>query len=187
MATTTKKVSIQGYKGAFHQIAAEALLSPEITVLEREFFTQVFEDLKTGEVEYGVVATKNSIFGEISEVTKLFTANPNIQVIKELALPIQQNLIVIPGTQLSELREVHSQLPALEQCSLFFANHPELKKVETSDTALSVKSMMEKSDRSVGAIASTLAAKIYGAEILLPAIQDSIDNITTFVLIRKAK
>lgn len=186
MKNSAEHVSIQGFQGSFHHIAARQL-RPSAEIREREFFAQVFEDVLSGLSEFGIVAIKNSLFGEIPEVSKLFEKYPDVERHQELPLPIQQNLIVIPGTKLEEVTEVHSQLPALEQCGKFFAEHPQLKKVETTDTALSVKSMMDAQDKSVAAIASTLAAEIYGGEILVPAIQDSKDNVTTFVLFSKGK
>jgi prephenate dehydratase len=187
MNESLPRVSIQGFLGSFHHMAAELLLGKDIAIQEREFFKEVFEDVASGRVEYGVVATTNSLFGEIEEVTQLLPRYPSLRIINVVKLPIVQNFIVIPGTTLQTLREVHSQLPALEQCAKFFHAHPSLKTVETTDTALSVMRMMQRGDSTVAAIASARAAQLYQAEILLSSIQDSADNVTSFALLQRQK
>jgi prephenate dehydratase len=178
-------VSIQGYLGSFTHIAADKMLGEEVELRERSTFEEVFQDVINGVSTYGLVAIHNSIFGDIPDSTRLLKAHSELKVVNTLDLLIEQNLIVIPGTQFPEICEVHSQLPALEQCQIFLKKYPQWKQVETEDTALSVADMMEAGKKSVAAIGSSLAAKTYGAEILLANIHDSKNNITSFSLFQK--
>lgn len=184
-------ISIQGYKGSFHDTVASVLF-PERKVLERSTFREVFSDVKEGNAEFGVVAIENSIAGAILEnYDKL--RDSGLEVIGEYYLRIVHNLMALPGVKLGDVKEVWSHPMALKQCQDYLqANLPQAKEVETDDTARSAVAIKQlpqdgvQNPKQIAAIASKLAAEIYGMEILAPGIEDDPQNYTRFLIVTKS-
>jgi prephenate dehydratase len=179
-----KKISIQGYQGSFHHIASELLWGKDVELLERATFKEVFEDLLSQKVDYSICAVENTIAGSVSETLDLLLSK-DVYVIGEVVLHIHQNLIVIPGTKIEELKRVYSHPVALQQCLGFFEKYPQIELISTDDTGKSVERMMNKKDSTVGSVASTLAAKLFNAEILVPKIQMDQENYTRFFVLSR--
>ena len=96
---------------------------------------------------------------------------------------IRHNLIAVPGVKLAQVRKVISHPVALSQCRRFLASHPEFEVIPFYDTAGSVKHLMEAGLRDVAGIAPELAAKEYGADVLVPGVEDHAENFTRFHLV----
>jgi prephenate dehydratase len=179
-------ISIQGYQGSFHHMVAQQQFGNDLSLLERGTFREVFADVEAGRAKYGVAAVKNTIAGEIQETIdsmKTFSGH----VIEHVELPIEQHLIVYPGTTLNQITTIYSHPMAIKQCLPFLAEHPKWKIIETDDTAGSVKRVMAEKDTHAAAISSQISAEIYGAEILVHSIQAAKDNVTTFLILEKGK
>ncbi len=136
------------------------------------------------ESDGGVMAIENSIAGSILPNYNLLQKS-NLRIIGEIYLQIKQNLLVNPGIKLEDIREVHSHYMALLQCVDFLEKHPHWKLVETEDTALSAKHLQQHRSKHVAAIASTLAADLFGLEILAPGIQTMKNNYTRFLILQR--
>lgn len=178
------KVSIQGYEGSFHQVAARHLFGKDVEVLPCATFREVVKlalDKKTTDV--GLMAIENSLAGSILPNYHLLQQN-KLKVVGELYLHISQNLLVNPGVKLSDIKEVHSHPMALLQCLDFLGKHS-FKLVETEDTALSAKHLHQHRSKTTAAIASKLAAELYGLKVLAPDIQTQKNNITRFLVLRR--
>jgi len=178
------KVSIQGYEGSFHQVAARHLFGKDLEVLPCATFREVVKlalDKKTTDV--GLMAIENSLAGSILPNYHLLQQN-KLKVVGELYLHISQNLLVNPGVKLSDIKEVHSHPMALLQCLDFLGKHS-FKLVETEDTALSAKHLHQHRSKTTAAIASKLAAELYGLKVLAPDIQTQKNNITRFLVLRR--
>lgn len=181
------KVSIQGYRGSFHDIVARERFPGEPELLERGSFEEVFEDVSSGQAEYGVFAIENSIVGSFLENYDLLL-NYDLEIIREVYLRIVLNLIAIPGVKLKDVTEVYSHPRALQQCQRFLGKHASIKKIETDDTAGSVRMIKEQGLNNAAAIASSLAAELYQADILEKGIETDKKNYTRFlVLSRESK
>ena len=180
------RIAIQGYPGAFHEIAARFLFEDEdIDVQPAHTFEDLFEMVEIGEqADYGLMAIENTLAGSLMENYRLLN-NSNLSVIGEVYLRIKQNLLVLPGTRIEDLTEVHSHPIAIAQCREFFKKHPHIRLVETVDTALSAKLVRDQELKHVGAIASTLAADMYGLEVLAASIETNKKNHTRFLLLKK--
>jgi len=139
--TTGKtRVSIQGYEGSFHQVAAEEWFGRDVQVIPCATFREVVRvALSEAESEGGVMAIENSIAGSILPNYNLLQQS-KLRVVGEIYLQIGQNLLVNPGVQLEDIREVHSHPMALLQCIDYLERQPGWKLVETEDTALSAAS-----------------------------------------------
>jgi prephenate dehydratase len=180
------RVSIQGYEGSFHQVAARQFFGEDVEVITCATFREVVRvasDLK--ESDGGIMAIENSIAGSILPNYNLLQKS-ELRVIGEIYLQIGQQLLVNPGVRLEDIREVHSHPMALLQCIDYLEKYPNWKLVETEDTALSAKHLHQHRSKHVAAIASELAAKLFGLEILSPNIQTMKNNYTRFLILQRA-
>lgn len=179
------KIAIQGNPGSFHHIVASRWYGPDCDILYKATFEAVFASLRAAEADAAVVAVENSLYGQFPEVQKLVQDNA-FPVIGEVNEHIHQNLIVLPGTTLPDIRRVYSQYMALAQCRQFLdSTLPEAKQIEYADTAAAVAFIKELQDPCAAAIASSLSAEIHGMHVLQPAIEDSKDNYTRFLILQQ--
>jgi prephenate dehydratase len=179
-----KKVSIQGYEGSFHQVAAQLFFGKEIEVITCDTFKEVVKVASNKkESDGGVMAIENSIAGSILPNYNLLQKS-NLVVIGEIFLQVKQNLLVNPGVKLEDIREVHSHTMALQQCYDFLDKY-KWKLVETDDTALSAKHIHQHKSKHTAAIASKLAAELYQLDIIAPNIQTLKNNYTRFLFLQR--
>src|SRR6201985_3862895 len=158
------RVSIQGYEGSFHQVAAQQFFGKDVEVITCATFREVIKIAASKkESDGGVMAIENSIAGSILPNYNLLQKS-NLLVVGEIYLQIGQNLLVNPGVKLEDIREVHSHHMALLQCIDFLEKYPHWKLVETEDTALSARHLQQHRSRHQAAIASRLAADLFGLE-----------------------
>ena len=180
-----KRVSIQGYEGSFHQVAAQQFFGKDVEVLTCATFREVIRVASSRkESDGGVMAIENSIAGSILPNYNLLQKS-HLRVVGEIYLQIEQHLLVNPGVTLEDIREVHSHPMALLQCIDYLEKHPVWKLVETEDTALSAKQLHQHHSRHNAAIASGLAAELFGLEILAPSIQTMKNNYTRFLILQR--
>lgn len=180
----SKKVSIQGYEGSFHQVAARLFHGKTVDVIPCDTFREVVRVASSKKESDGaVMAIENSIAGSILPNYNLLQKS-NLKIAGEIYLQIRQNLLVNPGVQLDDIREVHSHTMALQQCYDFLDKY-KWKLVETDDTALSAKNIHQHKSRHVAAIASKLAAELYELEVLAPNIHTMKNNYTRFLMLER--
>ena len=177
------KVAIQGYEGCFHQIAANKYFGRQIEILPNDTFRGVAAAVKNGTADMGVMAIENSIAGSIIANYSILQ-DANLQVAGEVYLPVMQNLMALPGVSMDDIREVESHPMALLQCVDFLDRHP-WKLIESEDTALSARHIAEKGLRHTAAIASELAAEMFGLQILVPEINTIKSNYTRFMILKR--
>ncbi|HMQ67636.1 MAG TPA: prephenate dehydratase [Ignavibacteria bacterium] len=178
------KVAIQGIRGAFHEIAARQYFDEEIETINCTKFSQLFEIVRSGKAEYGVVAIENTLAGSILENYSLLK-DSKLKITGEISLYISQNLMALPGTKTGNITEVYSHPMAILQSNDFFSAYPDIKLIEWSDTASSARKIAEENLLNTGAIASEYAAKLYGLEILAHEIETNKNNYTRFIIIHK--
>lgn len=174
------RVAIQGEAGSFSEEAALRLLGSDVEILGYRHFEEVFTSVRDGDVDCCVIPLENSLTGSIHRNYDLLRRS-GLPIRRELYLRIVHNLIVVPGTRFEDLDTVVSHPVALGQCERFFEAHPHLRMVPTHDTSGSVRELMERGDRNVGAIAGRRACEVFGGEILRAGIQDNDANFTRFV------
>jgi prephenate dehydratase len=179
-----RKVAIQGYPGAFHEIAARFYYhGSEIEILPADTFEEVVSMVENNAgADVGMMAIENSIAGSLLYNYNLIN-RASVQISGEVYLRIKQNLLVIPGTRIEDLDEVHSHYMAIAQCKEFFKKYPHIKLVETKDTAESAKYIAETGRNNTGAIASSLAGEMYGMETLQESIETNKLNYTRFIVL----
>jgi prephenate dehydratase len=178
------KVSIQGYEGSFHQEAARQFFGRQVEVIPCATFRDVVKIASNKkESDGGVMAIENSIAGSILPNYNLLQKS-NLRVAGEIYLQIRQNLMVNPGVKLEDIREVHSHPMAIQQCLVYLDKY-DWKLVETEDTALSAKHIHQHHSKHVAAIASKLAAELFGLNMIAPNIHTMKNNYTRFLILRR--
>jgi len=178
------KVTIQGYEGSFHQVAAQLFHGRNVEVIPCDTFRDVVKIASNKkESDGGVMAIENSIAGSILPNYNLLQKS-NLKIIGEIYLQIRQNLLVNPGVKLEDIKEVHSHTMALQQCYGFLDKY-KWKLVETDDTALSAKHIHQHKSKHVAAIASKLAAELYDLNIIAPNIHTLKNNYTRFLFLQR--
>ena len=179
-----KKVSIQGYEGSFHQVAARLFHGKSVEVIPCDTFREVVRVAASKkESDGGVMAIENSIAGSILPNYNLLQKS-NLKIAGEIYLQIRQNLLVNPGVKLEDIKEVHSHTMALQQCYAYLDQY-KWKLVETDDTALSAKNIHQHKSKHVAAIASKLAADLYQLDVLAPNIHTMKNNYTRFLMLER--
>jgi prephenate dehydratase len=178
------RVSIQGYEGSFHQVAAQQYLGKEVEVIPCATFREVVKIAgNKKESDGGVMAIENSIAGSILPNYNLLQKS-NLRIVGEIYLHIKQQLLVNPGVKLDDIREVHSHPMAIQQC-LEYLDKFNWKLVETEDTALSAKHIHQHRSKHIAAIASKLAADLFDLEVIAPNIHTAKNNYTRFLILQR--
>jgi prephenate dehydratase len=184
MGVAKLKVAIQGELGAFSHEAALRALGDAVEVVPRPSFEALFASVVDGEADRAIVPIENSLAGSIHENYDRLKSGP-LHIVGETQLRIRQCLIGRPGATLASLRRVASHPVALAQCRRFFAEHPQIEPVPAYDTAGSVQDLLKAGPLTGGAIASRLAAEIYGGQVLLEGIEDDPQNYTRFLVLAR--
>ena len=177
-------VSIQGYEGIFHQMAARQYFGEEIAVIPCANFREVIKIASNKkESRGGVMAIENSIAGSILPNYTLLQKS-SLKIVGEVYLPIKQHLLVNKGVKLEDIREVHSHHMAIQQCMEYLDKY-NWKLVETDDTALSAKHIYQHKSKHIAGVAGKLAAELFNLEILAPNIHTQKSNYTRFLILQR--
>ena len=177
---TVSRVSIQGYEGSFHQVAAMQFFGKEVEVIPCDNFRDVVKIASNKkESDGGVMAIENSIAGSILPNYNLLQKS-TLRIIGEVYLQIGQNLLVNPEVKLEDIREVHSHPMAILQCLEYLEKY-NWKLIETEDTALSAKHVHQHRSKHIAAIASKLAAELFQLKVISPNIHTMKNNYTRFL------
>ena len=181
-----KKIAFQGVPGSFSHAAA-TFLFPDCDVYPYESFKDVFEALKNGTVDFGLLPVENSSAGSVVEVYDLIL-NYRFSIVGSTTLHVHHCLAAPQGVAIENIRTVYSHPQALAQCSDMISSH-NWKSIQHSNTAVAAK-MLAKMDKENGvtdaaAICSTIAANMYGLDILQEDIQNNNQNRTRFAALSK--
>lgn len=179
-------VAIQGVTGSFHHIAAMEMFSKEVVYKPCLSFDDAVQSVIDSKCKAAVMALENSIAGSIIPNYALIDVN-DLFITAECYIDVQHNLMVLPGQNIMDIREVHSHPMALLQCKAYLRQYPHIKLVEAKDTADVARAIGEQKISAIAAIASLEAAEIFNLEVLGKSIQTIKHNETRFVLVKQAK
>jgi len=177
------KIAIQGIKGSFHHQVANEYFSESLELDECMSFDSLVQSLVGNKTQKAVMALENSIAGSIIPNYALIDRN-NLHIIGEYYLDIHMNLMVLPGQKMEDIKEVHSHPIALLQCGEFFKKYPHIKLVESGDTAETAQRIQENQLKNIAAVASPIAAELFGLDILASGIHTIKSNKTRFVILK---
>ena len=177
------KIAIQGEKGSFHEVAARQYFEGKnLDLIPCPTFDSTIATVKKGDADYAVMAIENARSGTMLYNYTLIRES-GMKILGEHNLRIVQNLMAMPGQNISEIAEIRSHPIALAQCMTFLNHHPGITLVESEDTAFSARQISENKLKGVAAIGSAIAAQLYGLEILAPGIETYKKNYTRFLVI----
>ena len=184
-----RKIAIQGVKGCFHEQAARLFYdgfgcsAPQI--VECALFDDLYKSMDSAKADAAVMAIENTVSGGLL---------PNFELLRkydrkikgEVFLRIQQNLMALPGQKMEDIKEVRTHYMAINQTREFFKDYPWIRLVESEDTAKSAAEVAQNQLTGVGAVASELAAELYGLEIMAESIETYKQNFTRFLILDDA-
>ncbi len=182
---SASKVAIQGELGSNSHVAALDAMAAQHPGLATEIAScalaaEACEAVQSGAVDFCVLPIENSLHGSVAEHLDLLLTH-DLVVTGESLLRVRHNVIAAPGVALADIRQILSHPVALSQCRQWLRAHPHITAVPFYDTAGSVKHVMVHGLRDTAGIAPALAATQYGAEVLIPGIEDHPDNYTRFL------
>ena len=184
-----RKIAIQGVKGCFHEQAARLFYdgfgcsAPEI--VECALFDDLYKSMDSAKADAAVMAIENTVSGGLLPNFELLRKY-NRKIKGEVFLRIQQNLMALPGQKMEDIKEVRTHYMAINQTREFFKDYPWIRLVESEDTAKSAAEVAQNQLLGVGAVASELAAELYGLEIMAESIETYKQNFTRFLILDDA-
>ena len=176
------RVAIQGVRGSYSEEAATNLFGTDTRIVECPNFEATFAAVRQGDADHAVIPVENKIVGRIAATTKLLRVNRN-SVIDKLPIRVRHVLAGVPDASFEDVVSVRSHIEALKQCRKFFAKNPNIRQVVGADTASSIRNVIREGNPANAAICSRRAAELYGADIILDAVADDVDNWTVFYVI----
>lgn len=177
---TKQRISFQGELGANSHIAClEAF--PDMEPLPCASFEDAFAAVSEGQAALAMIPIENSVAGRVADVHHLLPEG-DLYIIGERFIPIRHQLMAPKGATLQTLKRVHSHPQALGQCRKTLRDLG-LTPVKSADTAGAAREIAELNSLEDGALASTLAAEVYGLDILKPDVADAQHNTTRFIVL----
>lgn len=177
------RVAYQGVEGSFSHLTAQRQYAGRaggVVLQGYELFREAAEGVRNGLHDIALLPIENSTAGSINETYDLLTEG-GLVITAEVISQVAHCLLALPGTRIEDLRLVLSHPQALRQCEQFFHDHDWLRPQPEFDTAGAAARVREGNDRTVGAIASEPAARVFGLDILAHGIQNQAGNFTRFV------
>lgn len=179
--TKIVRVSYQGIAGAYSHLACYSYFGEDIECLENETFEDAMEQVEEGKSDFALIPIENKTAGRVDEFYGLIP-EMKLQIIGEHYQRIEHCLMGIEGSSLESINYAYSHPQGLAQCRKTLKKL-DIKPTAQFDTAGSAKDISRRDDKSICAIASTLAAKTYGLKILRENAQDQKDNFTRFIVL----
>lgn len=174
------KVAFFGPSATFTHQAAQKQFGFSAQLVAQKSIPAVFEEVRRGRADYGVVPVENTTEGIVSHTLDMFVES-DLKINAEILLEISHDLLSLSG-KMEDIEKVLSHPQALAQCRHWLEeNLPDVPLVDASSTAMAARQAAE--DSSVAAIASEIAASLYGLRIVKPKIQDNTNNLTRFLVV----
>lgn len=178
-------VCYQGVPGAYSHQAMLKFFGREIKNINVPDFRDVISAVKNGKASYGILPIENSSAGFVNGIYDML-GNSDMTIVGEEEIPVAHALLGVPGSDISQIKTVYSHAQGLMQCKKYLDKKP-WKKCSVANTAVAAVKVMDEKDMTQAAIASELAAELYGLEILAHKIVDNDNNTTRFIIISKEK
>jgi len=183
---TKTRVAIQGIKASFHEEAAYKFFGKEIQTVECNSFKETCDKLEQKDADFVVMAIENSIAGSLLPNYTLIREY-GFSVVGEVYLAIQLHLMALPGVKFEDIKTVTSHPIAIRQCVDFFYDYPHINIVESNDTAACAKRIKDENLTDTMAIANSLAAELYGLNVLERRVESNKKNYTRFLILKKER
>jgi len=177
-----KKISFQGEPGANSHIACREAY-PDLEPLPCATFEDAFAAVTNGDAVLAMIPIENSVAGRVADIHHLMPRS-GLHIVAEWFLPVKHQLMALKGATLDGIKSVESHVHALGQCRNIIRKL-KIKAIVAADTAGSAREVAQRGDKSVAAIATRLAAEIYGLDILAEDVEDEAHNTTRFIVLAR--
>lgn len=184
---TVYRVAYLGPKGSYSYWATQkyfARRAEELIEISADSFHEIFKAVETGHADYAVLPIENTTSGSINEVFDLFQ-HTHLFVVGELTYPIAHCMLGVPGTDLTNIRQICSHPQVITQCSQFLLGFPDARIDYCDSSADAANKVRELNDPTVVAISNEEAGKLYHLEVLARDLANQKDNTTRFVVIAR--
>ena len=176
-------VACQGVEGAYSQIACEKMFKNPFIMYFKNF-EAVFNAIDQGLCQYGILPIENSTAGSVKKVYDLMIRH-NFSIVRTFRLKVDHNLLVKPGTKLTDIKEIYSHEQALNQCGEFIQTLAGVTVIPVANTAIAAEMVADSERKDVAALSSRNCAELYGLDNIAPSVQDKGNNRTRFICISK--
>jgi len=177
-----KTIVFQGERGANSHIACNEAY-PQHEAVACPTFEDALAAVASGDANLGMIPIENSVAGRVADIHHLMPTS-GLHIIAEYFLPVRHQLMAPKGAKLADVKSVESHVMALGQCRNIIRRLG-LKPIVAADTAGSAREVAERGDKARAAIASRLAAQIYGLDILAEDVEDEAHNTTRFIVLAR--
>lgn len=182
----TARVVYQGVEGAYGQAAMLKYFGEKCNNFYVRTFRDAMDAIEDGAADYAVLPIENSSAGAVTEVYDLLVEYENY-IVGETILPVRHTLCGLPGTNLNEIKRVYSKAEALMQTTRFLDEHADWQQISVVNTAVAAKKILEDKDPAQAAVCSAYAAQVHGLSVLVPEINDDLNNSTRFIVVTNQK
>ena len=172
----------QGEPGSNSHLASREVY-PDYEAMPAPTFEDAFAAISSGEADLGMIPVENSVAGRVADIHHLMP-DSGLHIVAEHFMPVRHQLMGPRGAVLADIKTVESHVHALGQCRKAIRRLG-LKPIVAADTAGSAREVAEAGDKTRAAIASRLAAEIYGLDILAQDIEDEDHNTTRFIVLSR--
>src|SRR5215216_7811317 len=176
------RIVFQGEPGANSHIACREAY-PDAQAMPCPTFEDALGALAAGDADLGMIPIENSVAGRVADIHHLMPT-AGLHIVAEWFLPIRNQLMAPKGARLADIKSVQSHVMALGQCRNI-VRRLGLKPIVAADTAGSAREVAERGDQTRAAIASRLAAEIYGLDVLAEDCEDEAHNTTRFIVLAR--
>jgi prephenate dehydratase len=178
-AAPERMIAFQGAHGAYSDMACRTVF-PDMATLPCPSFEDTFAAVRDGEARYAMIPIDNSSAGRVADIHHLLPES-GLHIVGEHFQPVNHHLLGTPGAAIDGIDKVHSHIQALSQCRQFLRSRT-LTPIVHADTAGAAQEVAERGCPAEAAIASNLAAEIYGLEVLARDVEDLEHNTTRFLI-----
>ena len=178
----TRRIAFQGEPGAYsHAACREA--RPQMEALPCQSFDDVIAAVRSGEAELAMLPVENSTYGRVADIHRMLPES-GLHIVDEAFVRVHISLMAMPGVAIENIETVHAHLVLLPQCADFLHRNG-IKGIPAADSAGAAADLAKSGLRNQGALASDLAAEIYGLNILARHIEDHAHNTTRFLIMSR--
>lgn len=174
--------AIMGEMGTFSHNACIQYFGDDMPVIPQPSYRAIFEAVKAGATQYGVIPLENSLTGSIHENYDLLLEH-DLSIVGEITLRIVHHLIGKPDMTMGDIKTVMAPSQAMDQCRLFLDQHDDWQRMTVNATGSAVKAVSQMTDNNVAAIGSREAAELFGMTVIESGIETNPRNYTRFVVL----
>lgn len=186
IATDGVTVVFQGVPGAYSHAAMLQFFGDAVNSFHVPNFEAAMKAVAEKKADYAILPIENSSAGQVGDVYDLLMKYDNT-IVGETYLPVSHCLLGLPESCMEGITAVYSHPQGLMQCVGFLNGHPQWQQISQANTAMAAMKVVEEKDPSKAAIASELAAKLYGLKILAAGVNDNKTNTTRFIIVASKK